>query len=377
LPGPFQWSTDGSVLIAGGGPGRVRSWDFDGSRAAPQWRFVASPPVGISPHPDGRRLIVYTQDRQTWLWDQQGEPTCLGDIGLIWRARNGAMPGERVVIGGAKDFTPGVFVFDADRGTFREPVALQGPHSIVGAAVLPRERLLLAAGDVRWKESEILLCEGTGTDVPFATAKVAAWTVAKSTGLVTCMDAATDGRRLAFGCVDGGMHVWGLSADGKERQVIASATTNGRVWSIDLSGDGRFVTAGIQDGSVLTWAVDEGVPQFLVPPRDRAARAYLADNDRLVLEFAPDGLVKLWDTRKPPAAVVFEVAPGDGAVVKDAVLLRCPDPGAGRVRAEGLAAMKLVTVSSDGWVRVWWLDGEGVVRRARERRGALAAHRPL
>lgn len=376
LPGPFQWSTDGSVLVAGGGPGRVRTWDFDGSRAAPQWRFVSSPPTRLSPHPDGRHVIVYTEDRKVWLWDQRGEPTRLGDLGLHCRARNGAMPGDRVVLGGAKDNAPGVCVFDADRNAFREPVVFDDdPHSIVGVAVLPRDRLLLAAGDVRFQESEIHLCEGGGVEVAFATAKVATWVVPKSTGLLTCMDVAADGRRLVFGCVDGGMHVWDLSADGKERHVIRSEPTNGRVWSIDMSADGRFVTAGIQDGSVLTWAVDEGDPQCLVPPRDRSATAFLVDNDRLLAEFAPDGLVKLWDTRRQPPAVVFEVAPGDGAVVKDAVLMRRPDLGVG-ASVEGLAAMQLVTVSSDGWVRVWLLDDETVVRKARERQAALAAHQP-
>jgi len=376
LPGPYQWSSNGSVLIAGGGPGRIRSWDFDGSRAAPQWRFVTSPPVGISPHPDGRRLIVYTQDRRAWSWEQQGEPTRLGEVALTYRARNGAMPGDRVVIGGAKDRTPGVATFDAERNAFGEPVVLEGPHSIVGAAVLGGERLLLAAGDVRWKESEIQLCERTGADAPFAMAKVATWVVPKSTGLLTCMDAAADGRRLAFGCVAGGIHVWGLSADGRERHVLASRPTNGRVWSIDMSADGKFVVAGIQDGSVLTWAVDEGEPQFLVRPRGRAARAFLADNDHLVLEFAPDGLVRLWDGKQRPAVVVFEVAAGDGAVVQDAVLLRSPAVGGGAAGPQGLAAMQLATVSSDGWVRIWSLDEVAVVREARARLAALEAFVP-
>lgn len=376
LPGPFQWSSDGSVLIAGGGPGRVRSWDFDGSRAAPQWRFVSSPPVGLSPHPDGRRLIVYTQDREAWLWDQQSEPLPLGGVPLTYRARNGAMPGDRIVIGGLTNDGPGVAIFDVERGAFRTSVVMLGQHSIVGAAVVPGERLLLAAGDLRWKESEIHLCARAGAEVASAMAKVATWVVPKSTGLLTCMDAAADGRRFAFGCVGGGMHVWGLSADGKQQHAIDSASTNGRVWSIDMSADGRFVVAGIQDGSVLTWAVDEGDPQFLVRPRGRAARAFLADNDHLVLEFAPDGLVKLWDTQQRPAAVVFEVAGGDGAVVKDAVLMRSPDAGAGGPAADGLAAMQLATVTSDGWVRIWSLDERAVVAKARARRAALEALAP-
>ena len=374
LPGPYVASTDGSTLVVGGGPGRVRSWDFDGSRAAPQARFVNSPPVGISPHPDGKRLIVYTHDGQTWLWTPGTQPVPLGEAPLSYYVRNGAMPGERNVIGGKVGLDAAAAIFDADRAVFRMPFLPSGGFAIVGAAVVPGDRILLAAGDTRFRPSQIRLCKAGGTGLGLEDALIDKWEVPMATGIVTCMDAAADGRRVAFGCVYGGLHVWELSSDGKELRPAFSVPTNGRVWSIDMSADGRFVVAGIEDGSVLKWAVGEGRPKNLVDPRGRPARCSLADNDQLVIEFAPDGLVRLLDTRQRPATVLLEVAVGDGAVVRDAVLMRT-QPSAPVAGGDwDLESMQLATVTSDGWVRIWSLDAGKVVEAARKRLQVLESN---
>jgi hypothetical protein len=84
-----------------------------------------------------------------------------------------------------------------------------------------------------------------------------------------------------------------------------------------------------------------------------------------VIEWAHDGLLRLWDTKQRPPAKLFEVVAGDGAVVRDAVLMRSGTSD------EGLAALQLATVSSDGWVRIWSLDEAAVVAKARERHAAL------
>lgn len=364
------WTSDSSVAVVSGGPGLVRSWDFDGSRAAPQARLVASAPIGLSLHPDGERLLVYTADGKVWNWRPGGRPAVLGHVPFAYLARNRARAGAPVVIGGRDGRKGGIAILDGDRAAFRTPFVCQPQYGIVGAAVVPGDRLLVAAADNRFLPSQLQLFATGGDRVPFQKAKVDGWEVPLATGIVTCMDASADGKRVVFGCVDGGLHVWELPLDGGPggaTRTVASKPTNGRVWSVDMSADGRLVVAGVQDGSVVTWRVDEEDPVFLVRPRGRAARASLTDGDRFVIEFAPDGLVCVWDLQCRPASKVLEVVAGDGAVVRDAVLMHAVAGAKAGADRRRLAAMRLVTVSLDGWLRQWSFDEQDVVSRARSR----------
>ena len=81
-----------------------------------------------------------------------------------------------------------------------------------------------------------------------------------------------------------------------------------------------------------------------------------------------DGLLHVWDVRASPPALALEAAVGDGAVVLDAVAFTAPGASAGELRSQ-----RIVTVTSDGWVRRWSLDVGEVAGRASRR---LAALRP-
>ncbi len=378
LPGQLAWSSDGSILLVDGGPGQVRSWDFDGCRGPEQTRLVSSPPVGLCVHPDRQQVLVFTHDEKAWSWRPGNTPIELGNLPFDYVSRSLAAPGEPVLVGGRRGMVPRLAVFDEERGSFRVPFKHGGQYSVVGMARLGQTHVLIALGDNRFAASKLQVFRAEGALTPFDQARCRSWDVPLTTGRLTCMDASADGRRLVLGCTTGGLHVWELpdqdwDAPGDDRPPVPtslSAPANGRVWSADISADGRFVVAGIQDGSVLAWDLDRAAPTVLAEPRTRAARASLADDDRLVIEFAPDGLVRLWDARVEPAALLFEAMVGDGAVVRDAVLL----PGiaaAGTDSPEARAAWRLVTVSSDGWLRSWSLDEESVVVQTRQRLQAL------
>lgn len=185
--------------------------------------------------------------------------------------------------------------------------------------------------------------------------------------MLTCLDASRDGRWIVAGFAAGGLDVWSGEPGGPYR-LRRTLATNGRVWTVDLTAAGDQVVAGIQDGSVLLWRCETAEPEVLVAPRGRPARAMFGAGDRLVVEFVPDGLLHVWDLAVSPPERVLEVVVGEGAVVLDAVAFSAPGAAPGDRRG-----MRVVTVTSDGWVRRWSLDAEALAGRARQRLAALRA----
>lgn len=371
-PGPYVWSSNGSLLLAAGGSGRLRAWDYDGSRGEAAVRLLASPPVAIARHRDGERLIVLTEDRQVWSW-RPSEPAAAatGRVPMTLYCRTSDQDGDLLAVGGSEQSLQRVAVLGGERDEIRFPFLFppRDQFGAVGLAWLPGRRLAVACGDVRFAPSRIRFVETTGSEVPLAQASFAPdLVIPDALGRLTCMDASRDGRRMVVGCMAGGLHLFESDREGPPYRHVRPVPTAGRVWTVDVAADGRRAVAGIEDGSVLLWRLDQPEPEVLVAPRGRPSRCMFAYADRLVVEFAPDGLVRMWDVVASPPCVVFEVAPADGAVVRDAAVL----PPRGSSDGE-LRELRLATVSSDGWVRVWSLDGASLAARARLR---LAALRP-
>lgn len=366
-PGPYAWSTDGTVLLAGGGPGRLRTWDFDGSRNEAQARIVESPPVAVALHPDGLRLLVATLDQQVWLWGPDGaRPTPLCRLPFAYRSRGAHQPGAPVVFGGLTDQAPTAAIFDPAQGSFRTLRMLSThPHTAVGVAWLPGQKLAVGFGDNRWAPPRVGLLDIGAAPPGSGTVSAGTVEVAPERGMMTCLDATRDGRWIVAGYALGGLDLWSREPDGDYRHR-RTVPTRGRVWSVNVAAAGDQLVAGIEDGSVLRWRFDAAEPEVLVASRGRPARAMYGGGDRLVVEFVPDGLLHVWDVLSLPPQMVLEAAVGEGAGVLDAAVF--PVPGAA---GRDLRDLCIVTIGSDGWVRRWSLDHEAVAALARQRLTAL------
>ena len=376
-PGPFALSSDGATLVASGGAGRVRTWDLDGSRGGAQLRLVASPPVAMSRHPDGRRLLIVTEDHRVVCWDpQRNSVQPVGELPFAIRGRSAGAAGEHPLFGGMLRQGPRLAVFEPATSSLRFPVrfdlepAKGGQYAVVGAAWLSPERVAIACGDNPFAPGRIRILDATGVDMPFAKALRADLEMPADVGRLECLDAAQDGKTMAFGTTSSGIHVW--RDDGAGFRSWRSASTGGRrVWSIDLGDDGAQLAASCEDGSVLAWNLRDEKPRILVPARDRPSRCVLGDAGRVVVEFAADGLVSVWDIAR--GACLFETTVGEGAVVTDAVVLRVglsgANPASGAIAET--ADLRLATVASDGWGRVWSFAGAELLAKARLRLQAL------
>lgn len=367
-PMPIAQSSDGRVLIAAAGSGRIRCWDFDGLHAPPQVLFAASPPQALAPHPDGRRLLVTTEDHQVWCWEpgrELAEP--VGRLPFDLRARSLGRTGEEPLFSGFLRLGARFARFSADSG-LQTPVAFDQTkemgyvYAVVGIAALPNGRTLIASGDNRLEPGRLQILDTRGSNQPFSQARLVDREIPAEVGRLECLDASADGQVIAFGCTTGGLHLWKPDAEGVPQPWRRASTNAQRVWSVDLAADGSRLAASCEDGSVWLWNLEESEPRQLVTPRGRPSRCVLGDRDRMLIEFAADGLVRVWQVAEP--ALVLEITVGDGGVVHDALVF---GGDAGQVQEP----LRLATVSSDGWLRVWSFDGEFLLRRARERLAGL------
>jgi WD40 repeat protein len=149
--------------------------------------------------------------------------------------------------------------------------------------------------------------------------RVRVWNIADGTlsaGLATAAEIRSvawtnDGRRLAVGQVDGGLHLYALDdANGDDADLGGHS---GAVSALDALLPGNQLASGGSDGTVRIWNlgnsqavrhVSHGAPVTAVSARS---------DGKVVASAGEDGVVKIWDVAK--GAVLFELK-GDPELLK-------------------------------------------------------------
>jgi WD40 repeat protein len=167
------------------------------------------------------------------------------------------------------------------------------------------------------------------------------------------MAVSADGKRLAWGGLDGKVRLCD-AASGKEERVFEGHT--GPVWSVAISPDGKRIASGGQDKTIRLW--DAGTGKELRALEGHAnwviALAF-APSGRLLASGSPDKTVRLWD---PDAGK--ELHKLDGHTQEVSTVLFSPD---GRT---------LASAGRDDTVRLWevttgkvrWQFGPNTMGRA-------------
>ncbi|WP_063757767.1 hypothetical protein [Streptomyces fulvoviolaceus] len=382
------YAPDGRTLASGGHDGMVRLWDTDRARPLGDPLRLRTGPVGaVAFSPPGADLLVATgKGGGIQLWDVQDRlrPRALGRPLVSHDEQNVvsvafAPDGRRLATAGDDGTVRLWDLSDPARpAPIGEPVEADASESrsVRAVAFAPDGNTLATAG----YDGTVRMWRLDGNDQisplgkPLRAHTAPAWTLAFS----------PDGRTLATAGFDETVRLWDASDPGRVRplgepltghtapvmsvafsadgETLATAGEDDSpilwnvanpaypqqlgeplaghteaVWEVAFSPDGRTLASTGADGSVRLWHRPPTVLTDFTNPL--TAVAYSPDGSLLAVASTDDGLIRLWDVRRPdrprrlPRTLAHE----------DAVLAVAFSPD-GRTVASG---------SQDGTVRLW------------------------
>jgi len=340
-------SSDGKLLVAGGGKGEVLFYDLERD----SYKTVPGPP----PHdgavdrvailPDGRRVVTIDNKGRSLVWDASGatvsvleRPSDLGGRLLVAASRFGPVAFALVVPG-----KPGeelVRLFDTRGNRIAD---LPGPSQRVAALDLSTDgvRLAVATEDGRIIEYSVPGGEKrrerklSGAATSLAIKPL--WLVAAvgrtvqiippgggGNGIELALEEAiarvalsTDGRRVAAcGRNQGSLRAWEVAADGASaRRLALDRTVGGEVVSLGFSPGGEALIVGDQDGGIRLWDTSSGATRpSIMAGRGRVRHVAVAPDERSLLQVNDDGQALVWELGKErgPRPVLGAFLPAGG-----------------------------------------------------------------
>ncbi len=320
------WSPDGKRLVIASQDKTARIWNAD-RRGEPLVLRGHEADVTLAAwSPDGRRIATASKDKTLRVWsaDGQGEPLVLrghGDV-VYWVAFS---PDGQRLVSVSNDKT--VRVWNADGQG--EPLLLRGHEEAVHSAAFSPDgqRLVTASND---KTVRVWNADGQGEPLVLRGHEDAVYSAAFS----------PDGLRIASASNDRTVRVWG--ADGQGEPLVFRGH-EGAVGSVAFSPDGLRIVSASSDRTVRLWFAD-----------GRGDALVLRGHENTVWSaaFSPDGL-RIATASNDKTARVWSA--GDSG---QTLVLR------GHGRGVPLAAWspdgrRVVSVSYDKTARVWSAEGRG------------------
>ncbi len=318
-------SPDGKRLVIASEDRAARIWNADGTGEPLVLRGHEARLKSAVFSPDGGRVLTASEDRTARIWnaDGTGEPLVLrGHEDRLYGAA--FSPDGQRVVSASNDKT--VRVWSAD-GT-GEPIVLRGHEDrVYSAAFSPDGRRVASASSD--KTVRVWNADGTGEPLVLRGHTAEIFGVAFS----------PDGERVASAAYDNTVRVW--NAGGTGEPLVLRGHTGG-VSGVAFSPDGQRILTSSMDHTARVWSADgSGQPLVLGGHQGTVYASWSADG-RSVLTGAADKLARIWSAGDAGRPIVLEGQGGDVYGVSFS-----PD---GRRIASGAA---------DSLVRVWNADGSG------------------
>ncbi|MFI9761533.1 WD40 repeat domain-containing protein [Streptomyces sp. NPDC051963] len=297
----IAFAADRDLLVATGDGGAIRLWDVhDRDRPRAVGRPLVSHDeeniVSVAFAPDGRTLATAGDDGTVRLWDL-GDPAAPTPIGepveadsRSVRAVAFAPDGETLATGGY-DGTVRLWHFSGDDGIAPLGKPLREHTAPVWTVAFSPDGRTLATGGydetVRlWDASDPSRVEPLGEPLTGHTAPVMS------------VSFSPDGETLATAGEDDRPILWNVANPAYPLQLGEPLTGHTEaVWEVAFSPDGRSLASTGADGSVLLWHRPPTVLTDFTNPL--TAVAYSPDGRLLAVASTDDGLIRLWDVRRP------------------------------------------------------------------------------
>lgn len=316
------FSTDGDVLIGGGGDGTLRLWDVN------RQMLIASTPRGHSEaimdagsSRDGKLLATLGKDHLIRLW-RFASSYPLGDLkDVAGRSAKGLAFSSDGRLLAAGDDRGGVQVWELGHG--EEPMVLLGHKDQVWALAFSPNGTMLASGDRSgqvhlWDLSNGRLSRTIAADesaiwslaftpdgesiISASDVRAALWHIEtgklrsemrQPAGRITRAAPSPDGAVLAVASTDGRVRLWDVDSATMMKEILVADDV---VWSVAFSPDGRELVTASSDEVVALWDVETGRQRATFAGNRGGATdvAYLGDNATIVA-VDRSGQVHLWD----------------------------------------------------------------------------------
>jgi len=317
-------SPDGKRLVIASEDGTARIWNTDGTGEPLVLRGHEARLKSAVFSPDGGRVLTASEDKTARIWsaDGTGEPLVLrGHDDRLYSAAFSS-DGKRVV-SASNDRT--VRIWNAD-GT-GEPLVLRGHEDrVYSAAFSPDGRRVVSGSND--KTVRIWSADGTGEPLVLRGHTAEVFGVAFSPG----------GERVASAAYDNTARVWNV--DGTGEPLVLRGHTAG-VSLVAFSPDGQRILTSSMDHTARVWSADgSGQPLVLRGHQGSVYASWSADG-RSVLTGA-DKLARIWSADDAGRPIVLEGQEGDVYGVSFS-----PD------------GQRIASGAADGVVRVWNADGSG------------------
>ncbi|MFI8194469.1 WD40 repeat domain-containing protein [Streptomyces sp. NPDC085946] len=292
------------LLVAAGEGGAVRLWDL---RDRQRPRVVGRPPAShdgqniatVAFAPDGRILATAGDDGTVRLWNvsDPARPEPLGKPAVADESRDRSVravtfaPHGKTLATAGYDGTVRVWRYSTDDGItpLGEPLRAH-TDPVWTLAFSPDGHTLASAGfdeTIRlWDASDPDHVEPLGKPLTEHSAPVMSVAFSR------------DGETLASAGEDDAPLLWNVANPAYPQQLGEPLTGHtGAVWEVAFSPDSRTLASTGADGSVLLWHRPPTVLTDFTNPV--TAVAFSRDGRLLAAASTDDGLVRLWDVRRP------------------------------------------------------------------------------
>ncbi|MFB6788749.1 WD40 repeat domain-containing protein [Streptomyces olivaceus] len=303
--GAVAFSPDGTLLAAAGHDGGIRLWDArDRARPKPLGRPLVShggeSVTSVAFAPDGRALATSGDDGTLRLWDL-GDPAAPAPLGKPARADARSVRDVAFAPDGRTLATAGhtgtVRLWRADRAD--GPTPLGEPRHAHDEAVWsvvfsPDGDTLASAG----YDDTVRLWEVPGPDTSGGGLRPLGEPLTGHTGAVWSVEFSPDGHTLASAAQDDTVILWNVVSPAYPHRIGEPLTghTEG-LWDLAYGPDGRTLATTGADRSVRLWHLPQNVLTDFTNPVTSVAHD--PTGGLLAAASTDDGLVRLWDVRRP------------------------------------------------------------------------------
>lgn len=336
------------LLVAAGDGGTLQLWDVrDRERPRAVGRPLVSHEeqniVSVAFAPDGRTLATAGDDGTVRLWDlsDPARPAPFGKPAKADESKEGSVravafaPDGGTLATAGYDGTVRMWRFGEDDGTGAGIAPLGKPlrahtEPVWALAFSPDGRTLATGGF----DETVRLWDASDPGRPTSLGEP----LTAHTAPVMSVAFSPDGETLASAGEDDAPLLWNVANPAYPQQLGEPLTGHSEaVWEVAFSRDGHTLASTGADGSVLLWHRPPTVLTDFTNPL--TAVSYSPDGRLLAVASTDDGLVRLWDVRRPdrPRRLPRVLAHEDQVPA----VAFSPD---GRTVASG---------SKDGTVRLW------------------------